>query len=130
MSSPHLYWHIYSQRQIRHELRGHLLLVLEVPWIGMTPVVRNILDPQSRDFRLTGTGAFLSFMQREHHGILYAGVNKPAVCELMLADPSMPQGGGDYALYNHEIIARARNYFLLDPNLGFKSMPDHMAQLL
>jgi hypothetical protein len=130
MNSPHLYWHIYPQKQIRAELRGNLFLVLEVPWAARTPVLRNMFDPDGRDFPRINSGTFLSFIQSEHHGILYAGVNKPAVCNLMLADPQMPNRDADYALYNHEIVRRARNYFLVDPNLGFKSMPDHMTQLL
>ena len=130
MRSPHLYWHIYPQQQIRAELRGNLLLVLEVPWAAWTPVLRNIFDPAGRDFPRIDSETFLSFMQSEHHGILYAGLSKPAVYDLMLADPPMPNRDADYALYNHEIVARARNYFLVDPNLGFKSMPDHMTQLL
>ena len=130
MSSSHLYWHIYPQRQIRPGLRGNLLLVLEVPWMAWTPVIRNIFDPCGRDFARIDSETFFSFIQCEHHGILYAGVNKPGVYDIMLADPPMPNGEADYTLYNHEIVVRARNYFLADPNLAFKSMPSHMAQLL
>lgn len=130
MSAPHLYWHIYPEKQIRPELRGNLLLVFEVPWTAWTPVIRNVFDQRSQDFPWDPRGTFLSCMQPEHHGVLYAGVSKAAVYDLMLADPSLPHADSDYGLYNHEVIAGARNYFLLDPNLGFKTMPSHMAQLL
>jgi len=69
-------------------------------------------------------------MRDDYHGILYAGISKAAVYELMLSDPMMIKQDADYALYNGDIVANARNFLLLDPNLGFKSMPQHMAQLL
>lgn len=130
MRSAHLYWHIYPQHQIRLELRGRLAFVLEVPWAVGCPVVRNIFDPTGRDFPRTNPEVFSGSLRPEHHGILYAGVNKAAVYELMLSDPAMLTGGSDYALYNREIVANARNFLLIDPNLGFKVMPQHMAQLL
>jgi hypothetical protein len=130
MRSPHLYWHIYPRHQIRLELRGDLLFVLEVPWAPGSPVLRNIFDPTGRDFPRTTPARFPEFMRTEHHGILYAGVNKAAVYDLMLTDPALMGEEGDYVFYNRDIVSNARNFFLVDPNLGFKSMPQHMTQLL
>jgi hypothetical protein len=130
MRSPHLYWHIYPRHQIRPELRGNLLFVLEVPWAPGSPVLRNIFDPTGRDFPRTSPASFPEFMRTEHHGILYAGLNKTAVYDLMLADLPVSKTDPDYAIYNRQIVANARNLLLLDPNLGFKAMPHHMAQLL
>jgi len=130
MRSAHLYWHIYSQDQIRPEWRGPLAFVLEVPWVTGNPVVRNVFDPTGRDFPRTNPNGLAGSLRGEHHGILYAGVNKAAVYELMLSDPAIRTEDADYSLYNREIVANARNFFLIDPNLGFKVMPQHMAQLL
>ena len=130
MRPAHLYWHIYPRHQIRLELRGNLLFVLEVPWVAGCPVLRNIFDRTGRDFPRKPVGRFPEFTRSEHHGIIYAGVNKAAVYDLMLSDPPMSNTDTDYALYNQSIVASARNFFLIDPNLGFKSMPQHMAQLL
>ncbi len=106
------------------------MLVLEVPWLPGSPVLRNIFDPTGRDFPRISPPTFSSWMSAQHHGIVYAGLNKSAVYDLMLSDPQISKTDPDYAVYNREIVANARNIFLLDPNLGFKAMPHHMAQLL
>ena len=129
MRSSQLYWHIYPREQIRSNFRGNLVFVLEVPWQAGCPVLRNIFDPTGEDFPKNPC-RFPEFSRADYHGILYAGVNKTAVYELMLSDPPLLQADADYALYNREIVAGARNFFLIDPNLGFKTMPQHMAQLL
>jgi len=128
MSSSHVYWHIYPQDQIKSELRGNLVLVLEVPWAAGSPVIRRIVDPTGLDFPCTG--AFCGVLRTDHHGIMYVGVNKSAAYDLMLADPPMLLADTSYALYNRDIIRNARNFFLIDPNRGFKAMPQHMIQLL
>ncbi|HTL59873.1 MAG TPA: hypothetical protein VL361_29650 [Candidatus Limnocylindrales bacterium] len=130
MRPAHIYWHIYSEEQIRPEFRGRLVLTLEVPWLAGSPVVRNIFDPTGRDFPTATASSLQSLMSAKHHGILYVGLNKEAVYDLMLSDPPIAKQDADYASYNREIVANARNLFLLDPNLGFKAMPQHMAQLL
>lgn len=130
MRASHLYWHIYPRDQIRAKLRGNLVFILEIPWASGCPVLRNIFDPTGQDFPRTIPIRFPEFMRAEHHGVLYSGVNKAAVCDLMLSDPPMIKEDADYAVYNREIVANARNFFLIDPNLGFKSMPQYMAQLL
>ena len=129
MRLPHLSWHIYPQEQIRPELGGNLAFVLEVPWSPNSPVLRNIFDPTGTEFP-RASFRLLNLERQDHHGILYAGVNRAAVCDLMLSDPQLLNEAPDYALYNRQIVANARNFFLLDPNLGFKSMPQHMAHLL
>ena len=128
--SAHIYWHIYPEEQIRLEFRGRLVLVLEIPWLPGSPVIRHIFDATGRDFPPIDPSSFSALMSAKHHGILYMGVNKEAVCELMLSDPPITKDDADYAFYNREIVANARNLLLLDPNLGFKAMPQHMAQLL
>ena len=130
MRPAHIYWHIYPEEQIRPEFRGRLTLVLEVPWVPGSPVVRNIFDATGRDFPRTNAPTFSALLSTKHHGILYAGINKNAVYDLMLSDPPINQKDVDYVSYNREIVANARNLFLRDPNLGFKAMPQHMAQLL
>ena len=130
MSSPHVYWHIYPQNQIRNNLRGELICVIEVPWVSGSPVFRDIIDPAGQDSRSQTEVRFPALLRPNHHGIMYIGVNKPAVYKLMLTDPQMEPEDANYAVYNRQIITNARNFFLLDPNRGFKAMPQHLVQLL
>ncbi len=130
MRSSHLYWHLYPQDQIKAELRGGLTCVLEVPWVSGSPVLRDIIDPSGCDFPGGCPAHFPTLRHADHHGILYSGVNKMAVFDLMLTDPRMLPDDSDYSLYNRQIISNARNFFLLDPNRGFKAMPHHLVQLL
>src|SRR5215467_9090754 len=104
MRPSHLYWHIYPREQIRPELRGNLVFVLEIPWASGFPVLRNIFDPTGRDFPPTTPGRFPYFMRAEQHGIIYQAVNKAAVFDLMLSDPPLTKQHADYALYNREIV--------------------------
>jgi len=130
MSSLHVYWHLYAQNQIKPHLRGRLICVLEVPWVAGTPVVRDIFDPSGNDFPGQRDLPFPALRRANHHGILYAGVSKEAVYELMLNDAQMVPEDPTYAKYNHQIVSGARNFFLLDPNRAFKAMPQHLVQLL
>lgn len=130
MSKCHHYWHLYPQIQIKRGLRGGLICVLEVPWSSRTPVVRRVFDPAGSEFPGQKTLSFPALLSPDHHGIMYIGVNKTSVCDLMLNDPPMPADQPDYTIYNRQIISRARNFFLVDPNRGFKAMPQHMVQLL
>jgi len=128
--SPHVYWHVYPREQIKPELRGDLLCMIEVPWTPGSPVVRDIVDPTGRDFPNQAVSRFPALMRADHHGILYAGVSKTAVNDLMLTDPQLLPIDSAYSFYNRQIVSNARNFFLLDPNRGFKTMPQHMVQLL
>jgi len=130
MRAHHIYWHIYPQDQIKPELRGGLIFVLEVPWEAGSPVVRDIVDTTGRDFPARTRFKFPSLPRPDYHGIMYVGVNKPAVYDLMLLDPQIIPENPDYSRYNAGIIANARNFFLRDPNRGFKALPQHLAQLL
>ncbi|HVV71168.1 MAG TPA: hypothetical protein VHI52_06670 [Verrucomicrobiae bacterium] len=130
MRRCHIYWHIYPQDQIKPALHGNLVCLLEVPWTAVTPVVRDVFDPAGGEFPNHMALRFPRPMREDHHGIMYLGVNKAAIFKLALLDPQMPIEATDYSRYNRQIISRARNFFLLDPNLGFKAMPQHMVQLL
>ncbi len=130
MRPSHVYWHIYPRDQVKSALRGELFCVLEVPWKSGSPVVRDIVDPTGRDFPGQALLRFPALMRPDYHGIVYAGVSKSAVYNLMLSDPQIVSEDPGYSRYNRKIISNARNFFLLDPNLGFKAMPQHMVQLL
>ncbi len=129
MSSPHTYWHIYPQEQIKSSLHGRLVCVLQVPWVPSSPVIRDVVDGPGRKLNSTAV-AFPALLHHDHHGILYVGVSEPAIRRLLLTDPQIQSRDPSYASYNRQIITNARNFFLQDPNLGFKTMPQHMVQLL
>ena len=130
MRSPHLYFHLYPQNQIKPGLRGNLIFVLSVPWALGSPVVRDILDPSGNDFPGQKPIRFPALIRPDHHGVMYIGLNKVAICDVMLSDPQIIPEDPSFSFYNRQIVSKARNFFLLDPNRGFKTMPQHMVQLL
>ncbi len=166
-----VYWHIYPRDQIKPELRGNLIYLLEIPALPGAPVVRQIVDPRGLDFpkrvsencqqnvgadvrrRISGherlvfrllTWGPTSFQTRAdhprfpapplwsaaHHAILYQGVSKAAADDRMLLDPSIQRADPRFAFYNRDLICNSRQFFLVDPQYGFETMPEHTVRLL
>ena len=109
-----VYWHIYRRHQIRPELRGHLLYLLEVPRQRGLPVLRHVFDPTGCDFPI-GTRQANALLRRLPHGILYRGVNKEAIYEILLRDPPITLGDASFGDYNRQLICNSREFFLVDP---------------
>jgi hypothetical protein len=49
------------------------------------------------------------------HGIVYRGVNKEAVYEVLLRDPPITLDDPQFTDYNRQIISNSRDFFLVDP---------------
>jgi hypothetical protein len=115
MKSPVLYWHIYTRDQIRPEHRGNLVYVLELPATGCAPVLRDIFDPSGIDFPNAAQPRLRALLESGYHGILYIGLNKAAVYEVMAEDPQILQDDRDFSHYNCELLKNARQFFLSAP---------------
>ncbi|HWX21662.1 MAG TPA: hypothetical protein VN578_17295 [Candidatus Binatia bacterium] len=131
MKQLDFYWHIYRRDQIKPELRGNLVYLLQIPATLGTPVVRHVFDPRGVDFPASPGRRFAAgLVKNQHHGILYDGVSKAAVCDLRLEDPKLSKADPRFAFYNREVVCKSRDFFLIDPVAGLETMPDHTVRLL
>jgi hypothetical protein len=124
MKQLDVYWHIYRRDQIKPGLRGELIYFLEIPAFPGALVARQILDPSGLDFPAQ------PFLSATHHGILYQGVSKSAADDLMLLDPSVQRADPRFVFYNRDLVCNSRKFFLIDPEHGFQTMPEHTVRLL
>ena len=130
MKSFDVYWHIYRREQIKPEFRGYLNCVLEVPLAPGLPVLRNILDPTGRNSPIAGRETLASLFEGPHHGVVFEGVCKSAVYELVALDPEIREERPQFSSYNREIICNAREFLLTDPEGGLEKLPESHARLL
>ena len=130
MKKLDVYWHLYRKDQIKPEFQGWLICVLEMPPVPGLPVLRNILDPNGRDFPIAGREALASLWEGRHHGVIFEGVCKSAIFDLVSQDPVIQEECPRFARYNREIVQNARQFLLADPERGLKSMPAGNARLL
>lgn len=108
------FWHIYRRHQIKPELRGHLIYLLEVAKRPGLPVLRHVFDPTGRDFPI-GRRQAATLLRRLPHGIVYRGINKEAVYEVLLRDPPITLEDPQFIEYNRGIISNSREFFLIEP---------------
>src|SRR5215470_8312302 len=104
MRPSDVYWHIYRRDEIKPELRGRLIYVLEILRVPGCPVLRHVFDPLGRDFPSDSRARIANLMAALRHGIIYYGVSKAAAYDVMLTDPRIFKGDRRFLLYNHEII--------------------------
>ncbi len=125
-----VYWHIYGQDQIRPELRGKLIYLIEVPRAIGSPVLRNIFDPTGTQFPANAPERITALLDGEHHGIIYSGVSKAAVYDVMAFDEPIRNEDYSFLLYNEQIITNSRRFFLIDPDRAPDALPCYTARLL
>ena len=130
MRPSDVYWHIYRRDEIKPELQGRMIYVLEIPRLPGCPVLRHVFDPLGRDFPDDSNERIWSLMSTLRHGIIYNGISKEAAYDVMLTDPKILKEDSRFLLYNHEIVCNSRKFFLAEPERGFDVLPTHTAQLL
>lgn len=130
MTRPDLYWHIYAKDQIKPALRGRFIYLLEVATAPDTPVIRDIFDPAGREFETARFPRPRALANRVSHGIVYVGVSRTAVYDLVSFDPPVGAEDPQFTVYNRKVIANSRSFFLINPNLGFEMMPVNTLRLV
>jgi hypothetical protein len=127
MRPLHVYWHIYPEAQIKPELRGNLIYVLEVPPIPGFSVLRWVFDPSGVDFPRF---KMASLLPGGYHGIIFEGVNKDATEEIMASDPEILMSDREFLCYNRIVVTNSRNFFLIAPERGAETLSKPAACLL
>ena len=130
MKTLDVYWHIYRRDQIKPGFRGHLICVLEVPPVPGLPVMRSVLDPTGRDFPIAGREVLAAFLEGRHHGLVFAGVCKSAMLELVTLDPVIREERPRFMSYNRELVQNARHFLLAHTDRVLKGLPKNTARLL
>ena len=64
------------------------------------------------------------------HGIIYQGVNKAAVYDVLLSDPRIRRHDIHLHEYNRALVRNSRHFFLVDPEHPFEEMPAATAHML
>jgi hypothetical protein len=130
MRPSDVYWHIYRRGEIKPELRGRMIYVLEIPRVTGCPVLRHVFDPLGHYFPCDSRERISALMTGSRNGIIYNGISKAAAYDVMLTDPRILKLDTRFVLYNHEIVCNSRKFFLVQPEHGFDTMPEHTARLL
>jgi hypothetical protein len=114
MKKPDVYWQVYRQDQIKPERRGRLVYLLEIPRIAGAPVLRHVFDPSGEEFP-TGERQRASLLRRLPHGVVYEGVNRASVFEVLKSDPRISPGAEGFLDYNRAVVRNSRRFFLIEP---------------
>ncbi len=130
MKPMDVYWHIYSRDQIKPELRGRLIYLLEIPATPGSPVMRHVFDPAGREFPANSRQRVMALLSNLRHGIVYDGVSKHSVYDVLLCDPKIRREDPQFYAYNRGIISNSRTFFLTDPERGLQKLPQTTARLL
>jgi len=116
MKAPGLHWSIYGPDQVRPALRGNLVYLLEVAATGRAPILRDIFDPSGREFPNNAPARIRALIQSGYHGVVYQGVSKAAVFDVMEHDPRILADDTTFERYNRELLENARRFFLQNPH--------------
>lgn len=130
MKPMDVYWHIYSRDQIKLELRGRLIYLLEIPSAPGSPVMRHVFDPDGREFPANSRQRVMALLSNLQHGIVFDGVSKHSVYDVLLYDPKIRREDPLFLAYNRGIISNSRTFFLNDPERGLKALPPATVRLL
>ncbi len=130
MKPMDVYWHIYSRDQIKPELRGRLIYLLEVPSAPGSPVLRHVFDPAGREFPANSHQRVMALLANLRHGIVFDGVSKHSVYDVLLFDPKIRREDPFFHQYNRGIISNSRTFFLQEPQRGMRGVPAATARLL
>jgi hypothetical protein len=121
---PDVYWRIYRPDRIKPQLRGNLIFVLEIPAEPSSPVVRHIFDPSGMDFPAQPRRGITRLLAQQRHGIVFDGVSKAAVDELMLSNPEMRKSNSQLELFHRDLVGNSRRFFLTNPEPDFDVPPE------
>jgi hypothetical protein len=121
---PDVYWRIYRPDRIKPHLRGNLIFVLEIPANPNGSVLRHIFDPSGMDFPAQPRRGITRLLAQQRQGIVFDGVSKAAIEELMKSNPEAPKSNSPSNLSRHDLVGNSRSFFLTNPEPDFEVSPE------
>ena len=118
-----MHWHVYRREHIKPELRGRLIYVLEISNQPGQPLVRDIFDPTGKEFPCNTREQQLALLERKNNGIVFVGVNKAAVYDLVTQDPPIQNTADRYLDYNSSILENSLEFLLGDSSAQTQALP-------
>ncbi len=112
MKSRHVYLHVYPQEQIKFRLRGDLIYVFDIPRTAVRPVIREIYDVTGRDFPPVSDLNIFSVDRADSEHIIFAGVNKTSVYDVMAFDPPLLNNRPEVEQYNRLLVPECPQFLL------------------
>jgi len=129
MQAADVYWHRYPREEIKPEIRGNLVYVLEVPRRGGAPVARHIFDKTGKSFP-HASRLMKALLSSPNNAIIFDGISKGSVYDALLCDPAIDKRDKAFVNYNRTLICSTRRFFLSRPGAGFDTLPITAVRLL
>jgi hypothetical protein len=127
---PHTFWQIFCGENIRPDLQGNLVFLLEIPGTPGIPVLRNVFDPAGIEYPDNSYDRLQALLELGHHGIVFEGVSKAAVEALTDWEPPISCGDTQFAVYNRRLVWSALNLLLCDPVDALEQIPEPVIRML
>ena len=124
------FWQIFCGENIKPDVQGELLYLLEIPGTTGVPVLRNAFDPAGVQYPANSYDRLQALLELGHHGIMFDGVSKAAVEALMDWEPPMTREDDQFMVYNRRLVWSSMNLLLCDPVDALEQIPDSIVRLL
>jgi len=124
------FWQIFCGENIKPDVRGELLYLLEIPGTLGVPVLRNAFDPAGTQYPANSYDRLQALLELGHHGIMFDGVSKAAVEALLDWEPPMTREDDQFMVYNRRLVWSSMNLLLCDPVDALEQIPDPIVRML
>jgi hypothetical protein len=126
----HTFWQIFCGENIKPDVQGELLYLLEIPGTTGVPVLRNAFDPAGAEYPSNSYDRLQALLELGHHGIMFDGVSKAAVEALMDWEPPMTREDEQFMVYNRRLVWSSMNLLLCDPFDALEQIPAPVVRML
>jgi len=126
----HTFWQIFGGENLKPSVQGDLVYLLEIPGTPGIPVLRNVFDPTGIHYPSNSYERLQALLEMGHHGILFEGVNKVTVEDLMDWEPAVTPEDTQFAVYNRRLVWSSLNLLLCDPVDALEQIPDPVVRML
>ena len=126
----HTFWQIFSGENIKPDIRGDLVYLLEIPGAPGIPVLRNVFDPTGIEYPSNSYDRLQALLEMGHHGILFEGVSKAAIEALMDWEPPITREDAQFVVYNRRLAWSSMNLLLCDPLDALELLPEPVVRML
>lgn len=126
----HTFWQIFCGENLKPDVQGDLIYLLEIPGISGVPVLRNVFDPDGIQYPANSYERLQALIEMGHHGILFEGINKVTVDALMDWEPSVTAEDTQFAIYNRRLVWSSLNLLLCDPFDALEQIPEPIVRML
>lgn len=126
----HTFWQIFCGENIKPNVQGDLIYLLEIPGMPGIPALRNVFDPAGIAYPANSYDRLQALLQLGHHGVLFEGVGKAAVQALMEWEPPITADDPQFVTYNRRLVWSSMSMLLCDPLDALEQLPGPLIEML